>query len=206
MYKKVKNLFNNDKDKWVNIEITVMIWEKNFSKCKKLLIPKAKELNWEITSKTETIIENNTKNGGEIIKKFNITLHPKDSLISPKDLSNIRDKIATLSFVILRDFFYEGNVEEAKKHFKQYSQIEYNKSDKAKPDKNDYYMATLLPFLRLEYKLKDRIKYEQRNKELAIKLFGNTVEEALRKLLVNSTNEENQRIKKDLKKLFRLNL
>lgn len=187
--------YEDDEEKWINIEITIMAPYTELIKLKTTLKPYAEELDWEIESGSHTLVEDNTKVGGSKTKRVNITLRPNGDSISPIEFLNNKDKINGLVFAIHRDILYGGNHEEAVKEFNQTININSTIRQGHSPNKRDYAMSESVSFLSYDYKLNDRIKFEKRNKKLALKLFGNTVEEDL-KSIFKPEEKKDKKLKK----------
>ena len=182
--------YEDDEEKWINIEITIMAPYTELIRLKTALKPYAEELDWEIESGSHTLIEDNTKVGGSKTKRVNVTLRPKGNSVSPIEFLNNKDKINGLVFAIHRDILHGGNHEEAVKDFNQTININYTRTEGHSPSKNDYTISESASFLSYNYRLIDRIRFEKRNKKLALKLFGSTAEEDLKSIFKPEEKKE----------------
>lgn len=184
--------YEDDEEKWINIEITIMAPFTELIRLKTALKPYAEELEWEIESGSNTLIEDNTKIGGSKTKRVNVTLRPNENSISPIEFLNNKDKINGLVFAIHRDILHEGNHEKAIKDFKQTLNITYTRTQGHSPSKDDYTLSESVSFLSYNYNLNDRIKFEKRNKKLALKLFGSTAEDDLKSIFKPEEKKESK--------------
>lgn len=192
--------YQDNEEKWINIDITIMTPYSELIKLKTALKPYAEELGWKIESGRNTETLDSTKVGGEIVKRVNITLSPQGGTISPINFLNNEEKIRGLVFSILRDIVYDGNHEEAVKNFKRTVHLSCIRPDGHEPNKEDYTIRVSSSFLSYSYKLVDRINFEKRNKKLALELFGNTAEEDVKFILKEEPKKEKIKTKPLTKK------
>lgn len=190
--------YYEDGENWINIDITIMTPYSELIKLKSALKPYAEELDWEIESGSQTHTEDNTKIGGEKIKRVNVTLRPKGGSISPIEFLNNKDKIMGLEFSIHRDIFLDGNIKETINFKQTWNITSFRQGNKS--NKDDYIMNKQISFLTYSYKLIDRIKFEDRNKTLALELFETTTEEDLRKIFKPEEKKETESKKEKIKK------
>ncbi len=188
-----------DKNKWIEISITVMVPYTELVNIKKFLKEYADELGWDISSGTHISEEITLKK--EKIKRVNVTISPEDNKISPEEFLKERDKIQGLNFALFRDIIYRGNHKKAIKKFKGYLQITYSKILGKKLEKSNFLMSTSIGFLSYNYKLIDRVRFEKVNKKKAIELFGKTAEDDLREIFKDHGKEKLELSKKELKEL-----
>jgi len=192
--------YPDNEEKWIDIDITIMTPYSELIKLKSALKPYAEELGWKIESDTNTEIEDNIKVGGGKIKRVNITLSPKDRAISPINFLNNKEKIMGLVFSIHRDIVHGGNHNKAVKDFRHTINITYTRLKGNKPSKEDYIIRESVSFLNYSYKLIDRIKFEKRNKKLALELFERTVEEDIKSIFKEEPKKEKAKTKSRTKK------
>jgi len=188
-----------DKDKWIDIGITVMVPYTELVNIKKFLREYANELGWEVSSGTHISEEITLKK--EKIKRVNVTISPKDNKISPGEFLKESEKIQGLNFALFRDLLYEGNHKKAAKNFKGYLQITYSKMLGKELKKSDFMINTSIGFLSYNYRLIDRVRFEKKDRERAIELFGKTAEEDLKGIFEGEGKEKLELSEKELKEL-----
>ncbi len=189
------------KERWINIEITLMTPYSELIRLKSALNPYAEELGWKLKSGDRTEVTDNTKSGK--IKKVNITLLPEEGSISPIEFLNTKEKIQGLVFSILRDIVYKGDHEEAYKNFDSTINITRVSLKGDKYNRSSYSIEESISFLSYSYKIIDRTNFEKTNKKEALALFGAPIEEVIKFIFEN--NKENE-MAKEIKELFGFNI
>lgn len=208
-------------EEWIRIDITLWIPYSQDTECiggklrrklskdpelkkfKEILKPHAKKLGWKIIVGTGIYTIDETKVGGEKITTVGVSLYPKELFISPKTFLENKDKIMSLLLTIRRDFAHEKDVEE---NFLRSISIKCVGNEE---NKENYIVFETLSFqddpfntsLNYQYRLIDRIEFEKENEELALKLFGKTVEEDI-KLIFDEIRELRKTIEEDTELIF----
>ena len=217
-----RGLFSDKyEEKWIKAEITLWVpypqdtecvgerpghkWSKDpeLKKFKRMLKPYAKKLGWKILVGTGIYTIDETRVGGEKITTIGVSLYPKELFISPKTLLENKDKIMSLLLVIHRDFSHGKDTEEKFLHSISIKCIGDEEN------KEDYIVFEVLSFqndpfdisLNYQYRLIDRIEFEKENEELALKLFGKTVEEDI-KLIFDEIRELRKTMEEDTEPIF----
>lgn len=215
--------FGDYEKQWINVRYTIQILPSEVTNIKVYLLPYADILKWEVNTSHESsgatefdkmmyglnklgdkehpvkIINGEFKIDGQ--KIVEVYLSPKDGKINPIDFLNNKEKLFRISFNFLRDIKYNGNEEKTRKNLKNGIEILWNNTNKHKPKKEDFVFHQYLGFLDYNYLLIDRLNFEKKNKKLALKLFGNTIEKNLKQIFSNSGGGIQQK-KQQIKKMF----
>jgi len=132
--------------------------------------------------------------------------------VSPKTFLDNKEKILSVLFILHRNFVHEKDMEE--NLFRRIS-IECIGDEKVR---ENYAVFESLYFqddpfstsLNYHYKLVDRIEFEKESKELALKLFGKTVEEDInsifKKTIEYGFEENSQKMKENISELFEIRI
>ena len=181
-------------------------------KFKRILKPYAKRLGWKIVTGTSIHTIDATRVGGEKITTVSVSLYPKEMFVSPKTFLDNKEKILSVLFILHRNFVHEKDMEE--NLFRRIS-IECIGDEKVR---ENYAVFESLYFqddpfstsLNYHYKLVDRIEFEKESKELALKLFGKTVEEDInsifKKTIEYGFEENSQKMKENISELFEIRI
>ena len=183
-----------EKEEWINIGISLTVPKNKTGELEKILTPYADELGWKIFSVDES--EENSQ----------IAIAPKSGRISPQELKEKLNKIAGVSFGILKDIVHLGDREKALKNYMQGFIITSAILPKTK--KEVFFLGHTLGFLWFNYEVSKRIALEQADKELALAIFFNTTaEDELRDFFAKKKPEENDaEIKSKLETLYAFKL
>ncbi len=178
-------------EEWINIGISILVPNEKLEDIKKLLQPYANELSWKLSSTSP-----------EKEAKSQILIAPSIGRISPEELNEKINKIAGVSFGLLKDLAYLGDREKALKNYMQGVVLTVARHPKTK--KEILFIGHTMGFLWFNYPLKARMHLEKENKDLALSLFFNqTAEEQLRDYFQKKKPEEHDaRIKETLEKRY----
>ena len=177
-------------EEWINIGISISVSKAKAPEMEKLLKPYADELKWQISSK------------GESEEKSQILINPQSGHISPEDLNKQINKIAGVSFGILKDIAYLGDREKALQNHMHGFVITSAILPKTK--REIFFLGHTIGFLWFNYDISKRLALEKGNPELALSLFFNkTVEGEVREFFQKKQPKENDaELKSKLEELY----
>jgi len=170
--------------KWITMEISLWAPFTELVNLKNALKNYSDELSWEIESGTKmgtTLIKEDGSLGGTH-GKTDITIHPKNYLISPEKFLKEKQKILGFAFAIHRDLFFNRDHDKARNEFKKMIEISSRRTEGKKPNKKDFTLTESISVMSYSYKIMDRVNLEKQNKNVALELFGSSIEEDLRSL------------------------
>lgn len=187
----------DSEEKWINIGIAVSVAPEKREGMEKLLKLYADELGWEVSSREVP---------SEKEKRAEVLISPASRTISPSELNERINKVAGVSFGILKDIVFRGDREKALKHHLQGTSLTAAVHPGTK--KEFLFLGHTIGFLWFNYELSNRLALEKENPELARSLFfGQTAEEQLRDLFRRKKPEENDaKLKEALEKKYGINL
>jgi hypothetical protein len=163
---------------WINIGISILVPNEKLEGVNTLLQPYATELGWELSSTSP-----------EKEDKSQILIAPSSGRISPEELNERINKIAGVSFSLLKDLAYLGDREKALQKYMQGFVLTVARNPKTK--KQILFLGHTMGFLWFNYPLGARMELEKENRELALSLFFNqTAEEQLRDYFQKKKPEE----------------
>jgi len=172
-------MFSDNYKKWIGIQILVSTKLSTQMKINEYLKPFAKELNWQMKSETDK------KDEGRI----NIIISHRGGKISPAKFLENKEKIKKVALTIYKDLFFNGDEDKASEEFAIRKDTVHKYTFKGY-DKPIFVFSSIQGVLITTYALNDRIDFEKKHKEMAVNLFGFTVEENL-KLLFQSSMQKN---------------
>ncbi len=178
-------------EEWINIGISIIVPNEKLDGITTLLQPYADEIGWELSSTSP-----------EKEAKSQILIAPSSGRISPEELNERINKIAGVSFGLLKDLAYMGDREKALKNYMQGFVLTVARHPKSK--KEILFIGHTMGFLWFNYPLELRMKLEKENNELALSLFfKQTAEEQLREYFQKKKPEEHDAgIKETLEKIY----
>lgn len=177
-------------EKWINIGLAITVPKKKVSELAELLTPYAKELDWAISSE-------DAQEG-----KSQINIAPISGRVSPKELQVDLEKIAGISFGILKDIVHLGDRDKALKEHMQGFSI----TSAILPDtkKEVFFLGHSVGFLWFNYELSKRLSLEKEDLEFSKSVFMNqTAEEEIGEFFTKKNPEDSDSlVKEHLEKLY----
>lgn len=182
-------------EEWINIGISILVPNEKLEDIQKLLQPYANELGWELSSTSP-----------EKEDKSQILIAPSIGRISPEELNERINKIAGVSFGLLKDLAYMGDREKALKNYMQGLVLTVARHPKTK--KEILFIGHTMGFLWFNYPLEARMELEKEDNELALSLFFNqTAEDQLRDYFQKKKPEEHDaKLKETIEKKYKFKL
>lgn len=102
-----------------------------------------------------------------------IGIMPAEFRVSPSDYLANQKKYMGISYSILRDFFFGGNDDEARKsQHTSMSMDVVGLKEGARPDRSNFYVRHKIGLLTIAYPLANRLKLEGQDPKRAIEIFG----------------------------------
>jgi hypothetical protein len=187
-------------DKWIGLEISVVVTYSVLVKIKQALQPYAEELGWHIGQKEGTKDE-------EGVKWVPIVLIPleknKEKRYSPKEFLKERDKVMGIAHGVYEEFILKEQKEQELTTESFVLRLKKNPFLDAK--KEGFYVYTRIGCLTMNYPIQKRLELEKENKKLYEEIFVGTTQEQISEIFQISESkldEATVSIKKDLVKLF----
>ena len=174
-------------DKWIKIELGILISSDSLVEFKRLMKDYAEELDWIVEVDKEGVV---SESGGRLYEVK--ASPPKSGMISPEELRKIYDKLKGFSFNLLRrinpDEEYITYVTQPIKL------IEAKNSEEVKLG------FSVCEVLNIEYLLADRIRLEKKDYNLEKFLFFESVQSTFDKFNLKKDLFRDFFLKKDIKK------
>ena len=177
-------------EEWINIGLAITVPTNKVEELSKLLTPYSQELGWALSSQDAEE------------SKSQITIGPVNGRISPEYLKANLEKIAGISFGILKDIVHLGDREKALAEHMQGFLI----TSALLPDtkKEVFFLGHTIGFLWFNYELSKRLALESEDLEFSKSVFlGHTAQEEIKSFFANKKPEESDSlVKEHLEKLY----
>jgi len=177
-------------EEWINIGLAITVPTAKVEELAKLLTPYAHELGWALSS----------QDGEE--DKSQISIAPQNGRISPEELKANLEKIAGISFGILKDIVHLGDRDKALAEHMQGFSI----TSAILPDtkKEVFFLGHTVGFLWFNYELSKRLALEKEDLEFSKSVFlGHTAQEETKSFFANKKPEESDTlVKEHLEKMY----
>jgi hypothetical protein len=147
--------------KWILPSINFVTTYDKLVRTKDLLRQYADELGWVM------------KEGKADERGVTIGIMPPEFRVSPSDFLANQMKYRGVSYSILRDIFFGGNDDEARKsQHTSMSMDVVGVKEGARPDRSNFYIRHKIGLLTIAYPLANRLKLEGQNPKRAVVIFG----------------------------------